>query len=84
MTAKPLLDAGLLYDDEGVSVKTSKHRMARIVSTGAPCAGAWDRMGPHGAAWGCTGCMGLHGAAWGVKVCRIGPRRAERPLHGVP
>lgn len=34
VTAKLLIDGGLLYDDEGVSIKTSKHRMARIVSTG--------------------------------------------------
>lgn len=34
LTAKPLVDAGLLYDDEGASIKASKHRMARIVSAG--------------------------------------------------
>jgi len=37
LTAKPLIDAGLLFDDEGASIKTSKHRLARIVSTG----GGW-------------------------------------------
>jgi hypothetical protein len=48
LTAKPLIDAGLLYDDEGTSIRTSKHRMQRIVSTGAS---SWVL---HGA------CMGGH------------------------
>ena len=35
VTARPLIDAGLLYDDEGASIKTSKHGGGRIASTGA-------------------------------------------------
>ena len=34
VTAKPLVDAGLLFDEDGVSIATSKHRLQRIVSAG--------------------------------------------------
>jgi hypothetical protein len=63
VTAKPLVDGGKLYDQEGVSVRAAKHRSSRIVAPGGTrCSYFHACVCMHG---GCMGVLlhasGLHG-----------------------